>query len=709
MEYIYLDNEKFLKDISKEHITILGVKITTLRFATEVPIRNIEGKIKSGNINVDGESKTRRTGSLSIITDGLINDVDSSTDLGINKKIKIEIGYKNTLKDKYPEYSEFDTIWFPIGLFVITSFSIKESENETELNISFQDKMCLLDGSVGGVIPDTTNFNKYTDAFGNEKDVLIYNIIQEMVNHFGFEDLGKILISDIPRKICSPIFLTDDNYNIYIFKNGSTYSYRVVDKEDKLTGYYRKIDKKYQYFGYVLEDFVYVGGDLVANGGDSVVSILDKINSYLGNNFEYFYDINGNFIFREKRNYLNTRDAKKPYEIALSNNSNAKENNLNYMYNLKTVENIYDLQDDEIISSYDNTFDVLNIKNDFIIRGQSETQKSTNSNVYDICYHLTIDNKPIANSRFDYVIKIAKPSLDLGYYDLMRYRVPVVKTSSAVLKSEKGLEDIIYYIPTERSIYVWNSVEEQYKILTDEVKESGAADITEDDFVVYRNYETLDWRTKMMLDGSRLYNIGNHSQYYYNELIANWGSVYDIKNKDFYYNTTEESNVEDIKYYLDFIDADADISKFNIDNIGRRQKVVLDSNINCVFSPDDTIPPIVFKNPDDKVTSAYITVNNYTLCDLDGVMKKSNGVWGSGNLFNSAYDKAMELLFQNSYYKEEVKLDCIPLLYLEPNTIVKLNNQNIGVNGKFLIKNYSYDFSVDSKMNITTTQIREKL
>ena len=85
MEYIYLDNEKFLKDISKEHITILNVKITTLRFATEVPIRNIEGKIKSGNINVDGESKTRRTGSLSIVTDGLINDVDSSTDLGINK------------------------------------------------------------------------------------------------------------------------------------------------------------------------------------------------------------------------------------------------------------------------------------------------------------------------------------------------------------------------------------------------------------------------------------------------------------------------------------------------------------------------------------------------------------------------------------------------------------------------------------------------
>jgi hypothetical protein len=36
---------------------------------------------------------------------------------------------------------------------------------------------------------------------------------------------------------------------------------------------------------------------LIANAGETVVSILDKIKNILGN-YEYFYDINGNFVFQ---------------------------------------------------------------------------------------------------------------------------------------------------------------------------------------------------------------------------------------------------------------------------------------------------------------------------------------------------------------------------------------------------------------------------
>ena len=39
--------------------------------------------------------------------------------------------------------------------------------------------------------------------------------------------------------------------------------------------------------------------------GESVTSILDSICNVLGN-YEYFYDVNGNFVFQEKKNYLNT-------------------------------------------------------------------------------------------------------------------------------------------------------------------------------------------------------------------------------------------------------------------------------------------------------------------------------------------------------------------------------------------------------------------
>ena len=56
--------------------------------------------------------------------------------------------------------------------------------------------------------------------------------------------------------------------------------------------------------GYVYTSFTYPGS-LVSSIGDNVCTILDKIKNTLGN-YEYFYDVEGNFVFQEVKNYLNT-------------------------------------------------------------------------------------------------------------------------------------------------------------------------------------------------------------------------------------------------------------------------------------------------------------------------------------------------------------------------------------------------------------------
>jgi hypothetical protein len=56
--------------------------------------------------------------------------------------------------------------------------------------------------------------------------------------------------------------------------------------------------------GYRLTDLTYAG-DLIANVGDTITSILDKIKTMLGE-FEYFYDVDGRFVFQKKKNYVNT-------------------------------------------------------------------------------------------------------------------------------------------------------------------------------------------------------------------------------------------------------------------------------------------------------------------------------------------------------------------------------------------------------------------
>jgi hypothetical protein len=47
--------------------------------------------------------------------------------------------------------------------------------------------------------------------------------------------------------------------------------------------------------GYELTPFTYPG-ELVAAQGETITSVLDKIKNALGN-YEYFYDVDGNFRF----------------------------------------------------------------------------------------------------------------------------------------------------------------------------------------------------------------------------------------------------------------------------------------------------------------------------------------------------------------------------------------------------------------------------
>jgi hypothetical protein len=56
--------------------------------------------------------------------------------------------------------------------------------------------------------------------------------------------------------------------------------------------------------GYRQTDLVYAG-DLIANVGESITSVLDKIKNMLAE-FEYFYDVNGQFIFQKKQSFIST-------------------------------------------------------------------------------------------------------------------------------------------------------------------------------------------------------------------------------------------------------------------------------------------------------------------------------------------------------------------------------------------------------------------
>ena len=140
----FLNDIEFLEKLDKARVRTQYARITLLSF-DEKPLKTIEGNITTGSLSVNGSSAVRRTINLTVLANEYNNDLESlSNDFSIDKKIKISIGLDNPLKG-YEKYGK--TIWFPCGVFLITSGSVSVSTSGQTISIQGRDKMCMLDGT----------------------------------------------------------------------------------------------------------------------------------------------------------------------------------------------------------------------------------------------------------------------------------------------------------------------------------------------------------------------------------------------------------------------------------------------------------------------------------------------------------------------------------------------------------------------------------
>ena len=199
--YPYLNDINFLTQIINSSNLQYYVNVTMLNW-DEQPIKDLQGKVTTANINIDGNSSVRRTANVSFIVDE--EDEDSASLLILNKKIYLEIGYLNESDNN--KYNSFPIIWFPLGLYIITDISFSHNLNGgVSVSLGLKDKMCLLNGECGGMLPAATVFDN-CEVYSEDGTILIKKptidqIIMELVNHFGGEQLGKIIISDLDKRI----------------------------------------------------------------------------------------------------------------------------------------------------------------------------------------------------------------------------------------------------------------------------------------------------------------------------------------------------------------------------------------------------------------------------------------------------------------------------------------------------------------------------
>lgn len=711
VSYSYLNDAAFLKELAKQHVKTYYVKISVLNWK-EQPVTSIEGRVISANLNIDGQSSLRRTANLSIAIDDTMNELTNTENvLSINKKMCLEIGYINTTQ----KYTNYPILWFPLGIYVIISCSISESSSGLVASLQLQDKMCLLNGTAGGTIPAAADLHilDTIDEDGNEVTdyVTIYQIIQELVHHWGGQQLGKIIISDLDNRVKQamkwglekPLYYVESGNQDRFFMDENEYQNYI----NGLESYSTQIFTKGQDVGFIYVDFIYPG-ELIADAGSSITDMLDQIIQVLGN-YEYFYDLDGNFIFQEKKNFLNNAQSK--YILDAKNDRTLTPDYIAstqtllsaYLINMTSGTSVFQFEDSNLVTSYSNTPQYGAIKNDFVIWGIRTGAQNVQT---PLRYHLAIDNKPIIKN-------ITYKMFNLKEYKLDKYGVWVMPI---IVVEEDGIYNggnpsIIStssaLVPSYGNIGVYYYILNQDKLITSiKNKQSREWVWKQLDFPVV-DIVPSDWRTQLLVEGAAAQTRGLETNYYYPELKAEWPKIYDVENGKYYDQVVE--NPCSINYYLDFISAgDPNLLQISVNNIGRRSYVSDNGkNTNCVF--ENWIPDLILikageEDTEDRRDQAEKRGQRYS--QVPASIYNNLKIGGS---YYSAYEEIRQTLHEFTNYNESISLQTIPLYFLQPNTRITVNNPNSDISGDYLINSLSFALNNDGLLTINASKAVEKI
>lgn len=359
----------FLEELFENHIRTIHTKIQLLTW-NETVYKEIEGIVQEGRYNADGSSNVRRNLSLTFsVIDREGKKVYEY--LTADKKIKLFIGLENVTR-QYPEYP---IIWFNMGIFILTEPSYRHSAENISVTINAQDKMSMLNGTLGGRLATPVSFQQKQ---GSKTLSLSWrDIFMQSATMFGNEDPGRVVIDSVPdyineytqvktitglkkdfihvnapesrdgERIIIKAWSPDTPETEMKFSQGERlYKLRRFGPPDPTTGVSSNKE------GYL------------KNLGDPVTSVFDDIVEALSNTHEYFYTREGNLLFQPVKNYVNevfnpTKDENLgyfAYEFDMDD----------FIPNYLRLPFTYDFSNKETVINYNNNPSFTNIKNDFV-------------------------------------------------------------------------------------------------------------------------------------------------------------------------------------------------------------------------------------------------------------------------------------------------------------------------------------------------------
>ena len=775
------DYKSFLKDLDQEKNKIIYARITLLNFA-EAPIEQIEGRVTQGSINIDGASAVRRSCSLTLVA----KEYDYNWEL--NTKFKLEIGVENQINSKYPEI-----IWFPQGIYVLTAFNTAKTVNNFSISVQGKDKMCLLNGEIGGSLESNIDFGTIEEENNKgewiTRKLTVIEIIRNMVHTYGGEPYHNIIINDLDTyglelleyRYDVPLFLyRKSNSYIYtniLLENNDTTLYTSAGTEKKLKElnaeylesltetladgsqvvkplYSTKDRSKEWYFtkveygqtaGYRITDLTYAG-DLIANIGESITSVLDKIKNMLVE-FEYFYNLEGQFVFQKKRSLK---------EAIWQFNGDDK------FYT--PPEYSYEFYGNNLIKSFNNNPNLLNLRNDYSIWGEKESLSGAKVPIH---LRYAIDKKPTAYH------PIWTTNLDDEQIEAYNKKYGITITGRTKAEAEKlkvttedwDWREIIYQMALD--YYRYNFLEdfelkvalanpddyptgrtgyEQYyvdiqgfwrelynpEIVSKRVDTDNRIKKLENDIAATKGkisqyttaiYEydegkipqTVDnWKKRfedsdeLKKEKEKLVKLTTELEKLKEEFDELDNLVYDYYSADEgklkYWNKLVYQQPDRLNFWFDFLDTEGELQQFSVKTIGSRSKAINDTNIKSIYFRET--PSVIYV--ENTVTQEELKkLNAETGYKFIQIPTSYDNMFSLSAQGIGAKDKLDDLLYQHGYCVESVTISAVPIYHLEPNTRIYVHDDEANLDGDYIVNKITIPLLYNGNMQITATKAAE--
>ena len=705
----FLAREEVLQYIDTIDFKTQYIKITILD-NENTPLRAIEGRATGGSININGSSSVRRTGALTLVTEYLENPSDPlevmnavsdiKTLISMNKRVKIELGIENN----GPLYREHPMFWFTLGSYMIQNASVTYNiQQGIQISLKLMDKMALLNGEMGGTFAEEvihSPLGVYADGTQKivETGIKIRTLIEYLLRDYGELTTAEYRIEDIPNTVHNLLRWVYKEKALMVDTNKKELK---LAQEENVKGV--DIFHYHEHIGYTDTDFVYpLDKDLLSKAGETVVSVLDIIKNTLGN-YEYFFDVNGVFHFREIKNQLNTGSAFDDLTKAIADK---------YFFQTLTEESVYSFKDARLVSSYTNDPQYIKIKNDFVVWGKNNSKR-------DIRYHLRLQETPNSTKLSQWIVRFNTHPEHYAPYSIVEARV----------KSEgmdwKGKEGTFLTIDDEDNslFYIDLSVAQ---------RPGRTESVTDDDWRLLLYLQAIQkhlsrqtpFDKELMSQLPLLYSLEYPSAEYHQETETYSPIPYDAEyiQQNFFAPIYDRNN---LSYWIDIIDTNdaqlaqvADIQQFGVETIGKHTKVINDEKVNCLFSSvtseldkytflESEGEEVEFIEKDGKWT--IMVPQNYVLED-DG---KEVSFWtqcvGLGTIEKPAFEVLRSSLHEYLSYNNNINIQVLPVYHLDVNQRITVENKESDIYGDYVINTISLPLALNGMMTINARKAVERI